>query len=140
MAKRTSIHIFYSWQSDSPKKTNLNAIRAALARACKRIEVAYPNLDLVPDEATRDTSGSPNIALKILEKIEGAAVFLADVTTITLSARLAPAPIRMSDTSSGTRLRRSDGIVSSCCSTRSMVASPMIYPSTSSRTERALTG
>lgn len=59
--KNAAIHVVYSWQSDSPKKTNLNAIRKALAQACERLESANPKLKLVPDEATRDTSGSPNI-------------------------------------------------------------------------------
>lgn len=90
--KKTSIRIFYSWQSDSPKKTNLNAIRKALAAACKRLEAANPNLKLVPDEATRDTSGSPNIALKILEKIEMSAIFIADITTITALGAPRPCP------------------------------------------------
>lgn len=90
--KKTSIHIFYSWQSDLPKKTNLNAIRKALATACKRLEAANSNLKLVPDEATRDTSGSPNIALKILEKIEMSAIFIADITTITAPGAPRPCP------------------------------------------------
>ena len=81
--KRTAVHIFYSWQSDSPKKTNLNAIRKALADACKRLEAANPTLKLVPDEATRDTSGSPKIYDKIVEKIDAAAIFIADITTVT---------------------------------------------------------
>ena len=90
--KKAPVRIFYSWQSDSPKKTNLNAIRKALTDACKRLEAANPNLTPVPDEATRDTSGSPNIALKILEKIEASAVFIADVTTITVPDAPRPCP------------------------------------------------
>jgi hypothetical protein len=85
MTNKTKIHIFYSWQSDSPEKTNLKAIRKALKLACKQLESVNPKLKLVPDEATRDTSGSPNIALKILEKIEEATIFIADVTTVTPS-------------------------------------------------------
>jgi hypothetical protein len=95
MAKtKATVHIFYSWQSDSPKKTNLNAIRKALADACKRLEAANPNLKLVPDEATRDTSGSPKINDKIVEKIEAAAMVIADITTITVpdAARACPNP------------------------------------------------
>ncbi|MBU2605165.1 MAG: nucleotide-binding protein [Alphaproteobacteria bacterium] len=92
MASKTKIHIFYSWQSDSSKKTNLNAIRKALQLACKRLENVNPKLKLVPDEATRDTSGSPNIALKILEKIEEAAIFIADVTTVTPVGAARPCP------------------------------------------------
>jgi hypothetical protein len=90
--KKTAIHIFYSWQSDLPKKTNINAIRKALKEACKRLEVANPKLKLVPDEATRDTSGSPNIALKILEKIEEAAIVVADITTVTPPGVARPCP------------------------------------------------
>ena len=60
---KTSIHVFNSWQSDSSKKTNLNAIRRALSEACKRIEAATPSFKLIPDEATRDTSGSPNTTI-----------------------------------------------------------------------------
>ena len=90
--KRAPTHIFYSWQSDLPKKTNLNAIRKALAEACRRLEAQDASLTLVPDEATRDTSGSPNIALKILEKIEGAAIFIADITTITPPEAPRPCP------------------------------------------------
>jgi hypothetical protein len=45
---------------------------------------------LVPDEATRDTSGSPNIALKILEKIDEASIFIADITMITAPGSLRP--------------------------------------------------
>lgn len=89
---KTSTRIFYSWQSDSPRKTNLNAIRKALARACKRLKKANPTLMLVPDEATRDTSGSPNIALKILEKIEESGIFIADITTVTPKGAKRPCP------------------------------------------------
>jgi hypothetical protein len=88
----TTIRIFYSWQSDSSRKTNLNAIREGLAEACKRIENSHSGLKLVPDEATRDTSGSPNIALKIIEKIEAADIFVADVTTITAPGGKRPCP------------------------------------------------
>ncbi|MEQ1741738.1 MAG: hypothetical protein ABL869_04455 [Candidatus Nitrotoga sp.] len=84
--------VFYSWQSDSPKKTNLNAIRQALCGAGKCIELRHVELKFIADEATRDTSGSPNIALKILEKIERADVFVADITTVTLPGAERPCP------------------------------------------------
>ncbi len=93
MTKRVkSVRVFYSWQSDLPKKSNLNAIREGLAEACKRVEKAQTGIKLVPDEATRDTSGSPNIALKILEKIEASDVFVADVTTVTPPGAERPCP------------------------------------------------
>lgn len=90
--KKSTVHIFYSWQSDSPTKTNLNAIRKALGDACKRLEAANPTLKLVPDEATRDTSGSPKITDKILEKIDAAAIFIADITTVTPPGTDRPCP------------------------------------------------
>lgn len=92
--KKKEFRVFYSWQSDLPKKTNLNAIRNALKSAGSNIEFAHSELKFIADEATRDTSGSPNIALKILEKIENADVFVADITTITLpgAERACPNP------------------------------------------------
>lgn len=79
--QKNAVNVFYSWQSDSPRKTNLNAIRKALANACKRLEAANPNLKLVPDEATRDTSGAPKIYDKIVEKIDAASIFLPSCCT-----------------------------------------------------------
>ena len=88
----TSFRVFYSWQSDLPATTNLNAIRGGLDKAFKLIEKPRPGFKLARDEATRDTSGSPNIALKILEKIETADVFVADITTVTAPGAKRPCP------------------------------------------------
>jgi Predicted nucleotide-binding protein containing TIR-like domain len=77
------IRVFFSWQSDSPSETNMNAIRAALKKAAKEIKRKSSDFNIVLDEATRDTSGSPNIASKIFEKIDKTQVFIADITTIT---------------------------------------------------------
>ncbi|MCP3395686.1 nucleotide-binding protein [Bradyrhizobium sp. CCGB20] len=90
--QETSFRVFYSWQSDSPATTNLNAIRSSLDKAFKLLNKTQPELKIVRDEATRDTSGSPNIALKILEKIEAADVFVADITTITPRGAKRPCP------------------------------------------------
>lgn len=93
MAKSSkTIRVFYSWQSDSPKKTNLNAIRNALKDARKQIASINPGLKIILDEATRDTSGSPNISLTILSKIEVADIFIADVTTVTPPESKRPCP------------------------------------------------
>ena len=80
---KKDFRVFYSWQSDSPKETNQNAIRNALRAAVKKVNQKHPELNVIHDEATSRTSGSPNIIAKIIEKIELADVFLADVTTIT---------------------------------------------------------
>lgn len=71
------IRVFYSWQSDLPDKTNRNAIRTALRAAAKDLSSA-----IIVDEATRDTAGSPNIPTTIIDKIDLADIFVADVTTI----------------------------------------------------------
>ncbi|MBB3464543.1 hypothetical protein [Rhizobium sp. BK377] len=83
---------FYSWQSDSPKKTNLNAIRDALKSACEAISAASPSIKVERDEATRNVPGSPNIAGKIMEKIEACDIFIADITTITPRQSSRPCP------------------------------------------------
>jgi hypothetical protein len=44
----------------------------------------------VLDEATRNTSGSPNIADKIVEKIDAAQIYIADITTVTPSDSARP--------------------------------------------------
>jgi hypothetical protein len=89
---KKTVRVFYSWQSDSPAITNLNAVRDCLSDACKALTKADPDLKLKRDEATRDTSGSPNIPLKILEKIEAADIFVADVTTVTPAGAARPCP------------------------------------------------
>lgn len=89
MPKALPFRLFYSWQSDSPAKTNLNAIRDGLKLAKKDIESRRTGVKIVLDEATRDKSGAVNIAGTILEKIAIADMVLADVTTIRdLGARL----------------------------------------------------
>lgn len=92
MAKQKSVTVFYSWQSDSPKDTNSGAIRKAIGQACSKLKKTVSNFDFKQDEATRDTAGAPNIVAKILEKIEGADIFIADVTTITPAGSVRPCP------------------------------------------------
>lgn len=77
-----SYTLFYSWQSDLPKDCNLNAIRQSLRNATNEIEHEDDEVRLILDEATRDTSGSPNIPLTIFSKIEACDVFICDVSTI----------------------------------------------------------
>ncbi len=77
------VSVFFSWQSDSPAETNSKAIRTALKKAANGVKKKHAELHIVLDEATRDTSGSPNIAEKILEKIDTAHVYVADITTVT---------------------------------------------------------
>lgn len=75
--------IFYSWQSDASKKTNRNFIRSALEAAIAKVG---RDLDLEDslriDQDTADVPGTPEIANTILQKIEKAYIFLADLTII----------------------------------------------------------
>lgn len=74
--------IFYSWQSDLPKENNLNAIRQSLRTAINEIEHEIEEVRLDLDEATRNTSGSPNIPLTIFNKIDQCDIFICDLTTV----------------------------------------------------------
>lgn len=88
--------IFYSWQSDLPQENNQKAIRAVLRTVFTDIENEINNIALVLDEATRNTSGSPDIPATIFEKIPISDIFVCDLTTINSSApikqRRAPNP------------------------------------------------
>lgn len=72
--------VFYSWQDDSPKKTNKIAIRAALQTIANDIESAEDKLKVDIDEATKRVSGSPNIFEKIIDKIKNCDAFVADIS------------------------------------------------------------
>lgn len=80
--EKTAFRVFYSWQSDLPEQTNGAFIRAALRAAASALEKKHPSVQVYLDEATRDTPGSPNIPATILEKIENADAFIADLSTI----------------------------------------------------------
>src|ERR1700737_4836229 len=94
------IKVFYSWQSDQPQ--NRNFIRSALNAAIKELRqdlsLDEAQRDIVADQDTQDTPGSPAIADTILGKIRAADLFLADLTFIqkdnerTLNKRLSPNP------------------------------------------------
>jgi len=78
--------IFYSWQSDLSKETNLNAIRQTLREASSFVETEITETRIEVDEATRDTTGSPNIPKTIFEKISSSDIFVCDLTTINTNA------------------------------------------------------
>ncbi len=89
---RKKLRIFYSWQSDLPPETNQNGIRNALRKAIRQLKAGYPEVDLVLDEATRETSGAINIATKIIEKLEAADIIVADITSVTSRRAKRPCP------------------------------------------------
>lgn len=84
--------VFWSWQSDRPARETRGLIREALTQALASLAAEVSDADrpedgskLVLDHDTRGLPGSPDIAAAILEKIEAAAVFVADVTPIAVS-------------------------------------------------------
>lgn len=70
------MNVFFSWQSDLPSNTNTTVIRGAL----KQISDAHVEWKM--DEATRNTSGSPDISLVVENKIRCTDVLIADVSLI----------------------------------------------------------
>lgn len=74
--------VFYSWQSDLSRDTNLNALRHALRESANQVESEIDYIKIDIDEATRDTAGSPNIPQTIFSKIEVCDIFVCDLTTI----------------------------------------------------------
>lgn len=73
------VTVFFSWQSDI--KQNTNEIRKKLRKVIRSLK-NDSSPEVILDEATRNTTGSPNIAMTILEKICQADIFVADLTTI----------------------------------------------------------
>ncbi len=78
-----AVTIFYSWQSDSPSKTNHRFIKEALEIAVNQL-LADGHVEEAPrvDHDTQGVHGDPDIFPTILKKIEECDVFLADVTIV----------------------------------------------------------
>jgi hypothetical protein len=75
--------VFWSWQSDLDSRVTRNLIKSALTDAITQLSVDLEEAErpkLTHD--TKDVAGTPDIVATILEKIEKAAVFIADVTPI----------------------------------------------------------
>ena len=75
--------VFYAWQSDSPAKVNRNFIESAIETSIKEVEKSGV-VDSSPrlDKDTKGLSGIPDIANTILQKIQSADAFLADLTYV----------------------------------------------------------
>jgi len=86
MAKRLTV--FYSWQSDTPAEQNRLFIEKAIQEALNRLksdaelEEALRDTSIELDRDTKNVAGSPPITDTILKKIEGCAVFVADLTFV----------------------------------------------------------
>lgn len=78
---RSNFTIFYSLQCDSDKKFNRNFIENCLSNAINRINKVI-DYTLILDKNTIGESGSPDIVNVILNKIDMAIGFVADITPI----------------------------------------------------------
>lgn len=79
---KSNITIFYSWQSDVSKDTNQKGIRLSIKSAIPLVEAHLDEIDIYPDEATRNVSGSPDITKEIFKKISKSHIFICDLTPI----------------------------------------------------------
>jgi hypothetical protein len=89
--------VFFSWQSDRPTREGRNLIERALEAAVSRIsedaaveEAAREGL--VVDKDTKGVPGSPPLFDTILKKIEGATVFVPDLTFVGARPNGEPTP------------------------------------------------
>lgn len=80
--------VFWSWQSDRRGKTNRHVIKRALEKAISELnekdELREPGEDreLQLDHDTKGMPGMPEIAATVMEKIDSATVFVAEVTPV----------------------------------------------------------
>ncbi|MEW6532759.1 MAG: hypothetical protein AB1473_18150 [Thermodesulfobacteriota bacterium] len=91
-----TLKVFYAWQSDTDSRLNRSFIQRAAEKALKQIARDF-ELEESPrlDQATQDVPGMADIAATILQKIDEASVFLADLTIVGAtdrSGRLTPNP------------------------------------------------
>lgn len=82
--------VFYSWQSDRPIRENRAFIKEALELAIKELNGDVDDADRPDDRVeldhdTKGLPGSPDISSAILQKIDLADAFVADVTPIAIT-------------------------------------------------------
>lgn len=85
--------VFYSWQSQLEAKRNRNLIENALEKAARRVASdKSSSYEPIIDRDTKGVAGSPDIFQAILEKIDRADVFVADISIVNenTGARSAP--------------------------------------------------
>ena len=87
--------VFFAWQMDTKPEDNKSFIWSSIVSACKKCKSeTTPELSPRPEKDTDGVSGSPNIVQTIFKKIDGCALFVADVTFIakTDSSKYIPNP------------------------------------------------
>ena len=71
--------IFYSWQSDLPRKHTRNVVRECIDRAIISLKEAEA-VEAIREEATLGVTGSPDIVKTLFSKIADCDLFIADVS------------------------------------------------------------
>ena len=71
--------VFFSWQSDLPSNQTKRFIEDSLEMAK---DMLSETIDLVPDEATRERFGTPDVMRSIFDKIDECDLFIADVSIV----------------------------------------------------------
>lgn len=92
--------VFFSWQSDVDAKFGRSFIEKALSKAIKALQQddellvveADRDRDIVLDKDTKGVPGSPPIFATILQKIDAAAAFVADLTYVSERSNRHPTP------------------------------------------------
>jgi len=80
--------VFYSWQSDLPRRKSRDVIHDALVLAISDLSLSVDVSDSPRiDHDTKDISGAPEIAATIFNKIDNCGIFVADLTFIGKSER-----------------------------------------------------
>ena len=75
--------IFFSWQSDLPRKTHKNFIEMCIKTAVEELGTDEEvNIYMDYDRDTKDMVGSPDISSTIFEKIEKSVLFICDISII----------------------------------------------------------
>lgn len=75
--------VFFSWQSDTDARCNRSLLRRVLTEVCKTLAES-PDVEDSPrmDSGMDGTSGSPEVASVMFQKIDAAAVFVGDMTLV----------------------------------------------------------
>lgn len=85
------ITIFFSWQADSPHKTNRYFIEECIKKAAKEITKEVPFIFNI-DRDTKNVGGMPGIVDTIFKKIRACDIFVWDATIIYNKPKYAPNP------------------------------------------------
>ncbi len=75
-----TITVFFSWQND--KNNNRYQYRNDIEKAIKLLNSTQNDYQFKYDEATRNTSGCPDISSTLFKKIKSCDIFIADVSKV----------------------------------------------------------